>query len=101
MLKANYGKIIFTFLDYGLMDTIENKKHRYDNMEKKDIQDKGDLTNIKQIETDIVQKTCKENEKTLNNYVSVEPVVANRIQNSKRKKNSIFDKIKRGKFMST
>ena len=66
MLKANYGKIIFTFLDYGLMDTIENKKHRYDNMEKKDIQDKGDLTNIKQIETDIVQKTCKENEKTLN-----------------------------------
>ena len=83
------------------MDTIENKKHRFDNTEKKDIQEGGEGTNIKQIETNIVQETCKEKEKTLNNYVSVEPVVANRAFNSKRKSSCIFDKIKKGKYMST
>lgn len=83
------------------MDTIENKKHRFDNIEKKDIQEEGKGTNIKQIETKIVQETCKENEKTLNNYVSVEPIVANRTFKSKRKSACVFDKIKKGKYMST
>ena len=82
------------------MDTIENKKHRFDNMEKKDIQEEREGTNIKQIETKITQETCKENEKTLNNYVAVEPIVANRTFNSKRKSVCIFDKLKKGRYMS-
>ena len=90
--------MILDFLDYGLMDNVEKDKHIFDNVEKRQIKEKGMESNVKHIESNIVQKTCKENAKTLNNYVAVEPVTANKNSNSKRKSLCVFDKIKKSKY---